>query len=97
VTVEAVALVDMRAPKSCLIKLEINEIPPTSQYLFTEAVIQCAKMIVKGLENLDTMRQIDNAHDFTTGMHRQLRHCSCVKQKNHDALGKIRHSFHGCK
>jgi hypothetical protein len=38
-------------------------------------------MIVKGLENSDTMRQIYNAHDFTTGMHRQLRHCSCVEEK----------------
>jgi hypothetical protein len=38
-------------------------------------------MIVKGLENFDTMRQIYNAHDFTTGMHRQLRHCSCVEGK----------------
>jgi hypothetical protein len=45
------------------------------QNLAAESIVDVSEVIVERLEEVDSMSQICNAHDFTTRMHRKLGHC----------------------
>lgn len=49
--------------------------------LLAQIVIQLPEMIVKSLEHVDTMCQVDNAHDFTARMHGELGHFAKVRKE----------------